>query len=228
MRRRFGVLAAAVAACAALTSAVTGNAAARATSTSGPSTVVAVRAAQHPGFDRLVFQFRGGLPVRREVRYVPRVLGGGSGEPIQLAGAAKLQVSFRTARANDGAGHPTVPYHTAYALKSIHEVVISGDLDGVASFGVGLARATPVRVFTLRAPDRVVIDISTQFRTVPVQVWLVDQAATGDDVAPTLRPVTRSVVPPAVAAGALHRLFAGATPAEQRTGLRSRSFTPTG
>ena len=191
-------------------------------------TVVGVRAAKHAGFDRLVFEFRGGLPAYREVRYVQQVLGAGSGEPVRLAGRAKLQVEFRNAVANDGAGHPTVPYDTAYALKNIHEVVLSGDYEGETSFGVGLSKATALHVFTLRSPDRVVIDVSTRYRAVPVKVWLVDQAATTDWSSPKLRPVSRLAATPRVAAGALDRLFAGATPAEQLTGLRSRSFTPTG
>src|SRR3954453_23049669 len=42
-------------------------------------TLVAVRAAHHPGFDRVVFVFRGGLAASRRVGYVRTLLGGGSG-----------------------------------------------------------------------------------------------------------------------------------------------------
>ena len=33
-------------------------------------TLVAIRAAHHPGFDRIVFQFTGGLPTSHHVQYV--------------------------------------------------------------------------------------------------------------------------------------------------------------
>lgn len=61
---------------------------ARATGEPGTPLLVAVRAAHHPGVDRLVFEFTGGLPERTTTRYVPKVVGDGSGLPVPLAGRA--------------------------------------------------------------------------------------------------------------------------------------------
>ncbi|HZD68842.1 MAG TPA: hypothetical protein VFA45_07975 [Actinomycetes bacterium] len=51
--------------------------------------LVAVRAAHHPGFDRVVFEFRGSLPSHR-VGYVGSLVQDGSGRPVDLAGGAIL------------------------------------------------------------------------------------------------------------------------------------------
>src|SRR4051794_39879821 len=71
-------------------------------------TLVAIRAAHHPGFDRVVFVFRGGLPASRRVGYVRRLLGDGSGSPIRVAGRAVLQVSLSPAQAHGAGGGATV------------------------------------------------------------------------------------------------------------------------
>ncbi|MGZ4495076.1 MAG: AMIN-like domain-containing (lipo)protein, partial [Nocardioides sp.] len=45
-------------------------------------TLVGIRAAHHPGFDRVVFDFRGGLPASRRVRYVDHLVADASGLPV--------------------------------------------------------------------------------------------------------------------------------------------------
>ena len=78
-----------LAAClAVLTGVVTGEAA----SAPPPPTLVAVRAAHHPGFDRIVYQFEGGLPSIHRIRYVDRLVGDASGLPVRIAGRAILRV----------------------------------------------------------------------------------------------------------------------------------------
>lgn len=61
-----------------------------------------------------------------------------------------------------------------------------------------------------------------------VRVWFLNQhhAATGTE--PVFEPVRREVERPAVAAGALHALFAGPTAAERATGLRLITSGATG
>jgi hypothetical protein len=53
-------------------------------------TLVGIRAAHHPTFDRIVFDFSGGLPATREAAYVPELIGDGSGLPVPVAGRAIL------------------------------------------------------------------------------------------------------------------------------------------
>ncbi|MFE6848890.1 GerMN domain-containing protein [Streptomyces sp. NPDC057686] len=191
--------------------------------------LVAVRAAHHPGYDRLVFEFRGPVPVRRSVRYVPQVISDGSGLPVQVAGKALLQVTFEPAQGHDDRGQGTFgPVRRAYALPGIIQMVSAGDFEGVLSFGVGLARREPLIVSTLTSPSRVVIDIRTPFQTAAVKDYFLDgnRFATGHE--PYVRPVTRPAIPPALADGALRRLFAGPTQSELASGLQFPNSGATG
>ena len=80
------------------------------TATAAPPTVptlVGIRAAHHPTFDRVVFDFRGGLPRTHEAGYVPRLTGDASGLPVPIAGRAILHVRFSPADAHDATGTPT-------------------------------------------------------------------------------------------------------------------------
>ena len=178
-----------------------------------------IRAAHHPGYDRLVFEFRGRVPTQRSARYVSQVVGP-SGLPVHIVGSALLQVQFSPA-----AGHNTqgrITYGSArrtYALPNIIQVVNAEDLEAVLGFGVGLARREPFNMFTLTHPSRVVIDVRTPFRTVNVRDYFIDSHRVEVGREPYARPVSRPVIPPAVAFGSLQRLFAGSTQAERAHGL---------
>ena len=54
--------------------------------------LVAVRAAHRGDVDRVVFEFRGGLPAKRQVGYVDRLFADGSGRRVRVAGQALLRV----------------------------------------------------------------------------------------------------------------------------------------
>ncbi len=186
-------------------------------------TLVDVRAGQHDSYDRLVFEFTGGLPAQRDVGFVDEIIGDGSGLPVPVVGDAFLRVRFTPAAGHDEAGNTTYgPTRRTYALPNIIQVVNAGDFEGVLTFGVGLASGTAFRVFTLDAPSRVVIDIDTQFRTVPVDDYFIENG--------TLAPhaVSRPVIPPATARGALQRLFAGPTQQELAAGLHFVDSDATG
>jgi hypothetical protein len=102
-------------------------------------TLVGVRAAHHPGFDRVVFDFRGGVPANVRARYVDRLVGDASGLPVRIAGRAVLRVRFEPAKAHDTAG-PTAPSRRAFALPNVMTAVRSGDFEAVTTYGIGLAR----------------------------------------------------------------------------------------
>lgn len=200
-----------------------GAAAPGTTTTAAPPVVprlVAIRAAHHPGKDRVVFEFAGGLPRSRTVGYVDRLIGDGSGLPVRIAGRALLQVRFADAEAHDSAGRETAPGRVAYALPNVMTVVRSGDFEAVTTYGVGLTSRQPFRVFTLTGPPRVVIDVDASFRTVPRRVWFFDERRFVAGTEPYFRSVTRPVLPMLPATTLLHRVYAGPTPAEQRAGLR--------
>ena len=187
-------------------------------------TLVAIRAAHHPGFDRIVFQFTGGLPTSHHVQYVDVLRGDASGLPIPVAGRAILSVGFDGAQAHDSQG-PTVPARKAFALPNIMTTVRAGDFEAVTTYGVGLAKRSPFTVSWLHDPDRVVIDIRAAFPTVDRRVFFFDSDATGP---PSFASTTRPVRPGTPAVGVLDRLFAGPLASERSDGLRLLGSHATG
>lgn len=184
------------------------------------STLVGIRAAHHPGFDRLVFEFRGGLPASHRVRYVDRLIADGSGDTVPVAGRAILRVRFSDTRAHTSTGAPTVPARTAYALPNVMTTVQAGDFEGVVSYGVGLAKRTAFQVSTLHRPARIVVDVHAAFRTVQRDVWFFQKKRFTDNTPPFFVPRSRPVIPETPATGLLDRLFAGVLPGEHSQGLR--------
>jgi hypothetical protein len=123
-------------------------------------TLVDVRAGRHPGFDRVVFEFRGAVP-EHHVRYVNRLVEDGSGNPVSVAGTADLEVVFQGANAHEDDGTPTVsPRRFSPGLTAVKEVAQIGDFEAVVSYGIGLDRRRPLTVSTLSGPSRLVIDVS--------------------------------------------------------------------
>jgi hypothetical protein len=192
-------------------------------------TLVDIRAAHHPGFDRIVFEFAGGLPATHRVQYVDKLIADASGKRVRIAGRAILRVVLNPADAHDSSG-PTVPRRRAFALPNIMTTVRAGDFEAVTTYGVGLAKRTPFRVFTLTDPARVVIDVTAAFRTVPHQVFLFNEDNFVANDEPFFTPVSRPVPAARPFVGSLDRLFAGPLPSEQADGLRllrsrARGFT---
>lgn len=186
-----------------------------------PTTLTAIRAAHHPGFDRLVFDFVGRLPAQRSARYVTTVFADPSGKKVPVSGSAMLLVRFFAS------GVGKYLNQRSFDLPGLLQVVKAGSFESVLTYGVGVARKEPVHLFTLTNPSRVVIDIPTPYRTVTVHAFMTDKHAfaTGK---PSARAVDRQAIPPALARGALQRLFAGPTAAEVAAGLTFVSSGATG
>jgi hypothetical protein len=182
-------------------------------------TLVDIRAAHHPGFDRIVFEFAGGLPDTHRVRYVRRIIADASGRPVRVAGRARLRVVFSPADNHDASG-PTTRRRTTYDLPNIMTAVRAGDFEAVTTYGIGLAKRTPFEVFTLRGPARVVIDVKAAFPTTRKRIFFFDRDAFVDNDEPFFRPVLRSVPSRRPFVGVLDRLFAGTLPGEHAAGLR--------
>lgn len=182
-------------------------------------TLVGIRASHHSGFDRVVFDFEGGLPSSRRVRYVDRLVGDASGLPVRIAGRAILRVRLEPAAAHDDAG-PTVAARKAFALPNVMTAVRAGDFEAVTTYGIGLARRTKVHVFTLQHPSRVVVDVRAGFPTVDRKVWFFDQDNFVTDQQPFFTPRLRPVRPSTPAVGLMDRLFAGPLKGEKADGLR--------
>ena len=125
-----------------------------------------VSVARHEGYDRVVFQFRNGLPGYR-IQYVqPPLVEDGSGARVKIAGSRFVQLRFEPASGFD----LTVPegelvYKGPRRISGadagtaeVQEVVRTGDFEAVLTWAVGLADQVDFRVTTLESPPRVVVD----------------------------------------------------------------------
>jgi hypothetical protein len=125
--------------------------------------LVAVRTGQHPGFERVVFEFRGG-PIGYHIRYVPEVTWGESDEVVRLPGRAFLQVSFQYARAHQRDDPNVTTYGGPPTLTPrypvMRQVTLASDWEGELRFGIGLARKAGFRVLHLSDPTRVALDFA--------------------------------------------------------------------
>jgi hypothetical protein len=127
-----------------------------------PPVLRAVRSATQAGFDRLVFEFdTAGLPAWR-AEYVDRpVVDCGSGEPVRVAGAAWLQVTFTGAQAHSEKGSSTSgPRRRKLSQKVARELVRICDFEGEVTYVVGVERPNPYTPRTMSAPSRLVIDLT--------------------------------------------------------------------
>jgi hypothetical protein len=190
--------------------------------------LVAVRGAEHGGVDRVVFEFRGGLPRQTHVAYVPVLVQDGSGLPILMPGRAILAVSVQLANAHDQRGRSTAPDALTLPLRNVMRIKRAGDVEAVVSYGIGVAQRQPFQVKTLHNPDRLVVDIEHHFPAVARKVWFMSlpnfQVGRQPDVTPVIRwvPASRS------ATGVMDRLFAGPTASESARGLRLVASGATG
>jgi hypothetical protein len=126
-----------------------------------------VAVAGHEGYDRIVFQFRNGLPGYR-VEYVePPLREDGSGNLVRLDGDAFVVVRMEPASGFDlsvpeGELIYTGPRRIAGSGTSIlREVVRTGDFEAVLTWAVGLDGRVPFRVLTLDDPARIVVDFAS-------------------------------------------------------------------
>ena len=210
---------------------ITTAAAGTAAATAAPAvpTLIQVSAAHHYGHDQLVFQFRGGVPATYSARYVSQVIRDASGLPVNVAGSALLQVRFTPAAGHNQKGIVTYgAMQRTYALPEIIQVVNAGDFESVLSFGVGLARNAPFRMYAQPRLGRVVLDVKAPYRTVPVRDYFLNTHRFAAGQAPYTTAVYRPVTGPATAFGAMQRLFAGPTQAELARGLKFVSSGATG
>jgi hypothetical protein len=146
-----------------LPTASTNPAIAHATNTS-TALLIAVRAARHEGFDRIVFEFANALP-GYDVRYVPSpIRQDGSGRVVAVNGAYLLRVRMENALDAD-LSKPSAPQtytgpqrfdpHTP----EIAELVRAGGFEAALTWVAGLRDRVDFRVTTLRSPPRLVVDV---------------------------------------------------------------------
>lgn len=130
----------------------------------GPSAkLAAIRAARHPGYDRVVFQFEGAQVPGYRIEYVREItLGESDDQYLALKGTALIQVMFQGTASDDyRPGTQTVPDKLTPDLAQVKQIGLAEDWEGVVRLGVGLEHRAGFRVLELRDPARVVVDFAT-------------------------------------------------------------------
>ena len=128
---------------------------------SGAPTLVAVRTARQPGYDRTVFEFAGDELPGYHIEYVDRpVRQCGSGEPVPLPGDAWLLVRFNPANAHTEEGRPTVTDRDQSPdLGLLKRLRLICDYEAYVEWVLALAAPNPYRVLELSGPTRLVLDV---------------------------------------------------------------------
>lgn len=124
---------------------------------------VGIRTGRHTGYERVVFEFEQAVP-GYHLEYIDKpVRACGSGDVVTLEGDGWLQVRFYAAQAHTDEGAPTIAERElAPKLDVIREVERTCDFEGVVTWVVGTASPNRYRVFELRDPPRLVLDIATR------------------------------------------------------------------
>jgi len=134
-----------------------------------PISLLAVRAGEHPCYDRIVFDLDGPASGYR-VAY-GQVLTQGQGLPLALRGGASLSIVL-FASTYDSNGVPTYspadPGNLADVggFRTFRQVAFGGSFEGYTTIGLGVRARLPFQVFNLAGPgahSRVVVDVAHQW-----------------------------------------------------------------
>jgi hypothetical protein len=128
-----------------------------------PALLAHVRAARHPGFDRIVFEFEGKQLPGHHIEYVDRPIRRcGSGHAVEVGGDGWLRVRMEAAAAHDDHGKATIAErdrHRKLSLDVLRELVLTCDFEGQVVWVLGLASPNRYRLLELTSPPRLVVDV---------------------------------------------------------------------
>ena len=122
-----------------------------------------IRTGANPGFDRVVLDLTAGSAPAVSYQLVDELTADPSGEIVWLTGEFFINVSATPAASHDDNGAPTYPGPQKFRtrnLRNVMAVAVTGDFEGHLTVGLGVRSRTAVNVFTLTAPNRVVIDVA--------------------------------------------------------------------
>ncbi len=126
-------------------------------------TLTAIRTGNNPGFDRIVLDLGPGSAPIPSYQLVDELIADPSTEIVWLTGEYFINVSVPYAAAHDDNGNPTYPGPQKFRtrnLANVMAVAVIGDWEAHLLIGLGVRSRTAVNVFTLTAPNRVVIDVA--------------------------------------------------------------------
>jgi hypothetical protein len=129
--------------------------------TAARANITDVRAATHDGYDRIVFQFRGGIPEFDIKSATPPFTADPSGQPLTVHGSSFISITLHggTAQTETGGSSYGGPRNFNLDFPTLVNLVQGGDFEAVSTWYAGLSHAACLRVSTLTAPDRLVIDV---------------------------------------------------------------------
>jgi hypothetical protein len=189
-----------------------------------------VRVGRHPGYDRIIYQFAGPVPSYR-IQPVISLAQDASGAPVWPGSPNLLQLRLEPAQAHtdDGQTPLTATELQTFAnLPVLRQYRLTGDFEGVVTYGLRLSRHRPnLHVTELTNPNRLVVDLAHQ-RLAPVKVAFLHRANYAAGRQPELAWVPRAITPTRVGQGALQAIFAGPSAAERARGLATVRSGATG
>jgi len=125
--------------------------------------IVDVRMATHDGFDRVVFEFTGGLPEVFLDRAEPPFVQDGSGFPVEVEGTSFLQLIMRggTKQTEDNTSSYDGPTEFDPGFPTLVDLIEGGDFEAQSTWYFGLSSEACVRVLALTddGAPRLVIDV---------------------------------------------------------------------
>jgi hypothetical protein len=125
--------------------------------TSAVVPVTDVRVGSHPGYDRIVFEFKGsGRPQLTVTPASPPFVDDASGKPVTVPGEV-----FLTLKLYDASAFPTYVGPDSFSPNDLNlrALISTGDYEGYVSWVAGLNLSTCYRISTLAGPTRIVIDV---------------------------------------------------------------------
>jgi hypothetical protein len=120
----------------------------------------AVRVGSQEGYDRVVFEFSGSGEPSYQVQYTDSPVAQGSGDPVQVAGDAYLEVSITTVDVPSGTSTPTMTTPDTAGTVFAQVEGIWGGFEGYGQTFVGIdGGERPFHVEVLQDPMRLVVDV---------------------------------------------------------------------
>ncbi|MFD3453160.1 hypothetical protein ACFWVC_13380 [Streptomyces sp. NPDC058691] len=155
------LLTGAVAAVPASASAGAGPAASGTTAAKATTQIVNARTATHCTYDRLVIDAKGALPPAT-VKRVTQLRYDGSGKKVPLAGTYFVEIKLSPAAAHNAAGKNVYkgPRLTTLKLPKLKGLALTGDFEGVVTFGTSFASKPSWTTKRLHSPERFVVDFT--------------------------------------------------------------------
>ncbi|RSD14868.1 AMIN-like domain-containing (lipo)protein [Amycolatopsis eburnea] len=123
-----------------------------------------IRTGLNTGFDRIVLDLSSGPAPAVGYQLLDELTADPSGEIVWLTGQYFVNVTATPAAAHDVNGNLTYTGPQKFRtrnLRNVMAVAVTGDFEAHLSIGLGVRTRTAVHVFTLTAPNRVVIDVAS-------------------------------------------------------------------